>query len=200
MDYAVIMAGGSGTRLWPLSREKRPKQVLKLFEGQTLLRLCYERLMPIFAPENILVLTNSSYVELVQENLPELPPENIIAEPAVRDTANAIGLAATVLSIRDPQATMAVVTADHIIEPAAIFIDAVKDAIRFVNQKTDSLFTFGIAPTFPASQFGYIRCVSPAVSDGFKNHVYTVDSFREKPDQRKAQEYIDSGQYFWNSG
>lgn len=200
MDYAVIMAGGSGTRLWPLSREKRPKQVLKLIKGQTLLRLCYERLMPIFDPDNILVLTNSSYVDLVHENLPELSRENIIAEPAVRDTANAIGLAATVLSIRDPQATMAIVTADHIIEPKDKLVEALAEAIRFVNENTESLFTFGISPSFPASQFGYIRCVSPVALEGYKNHVYTVDAFREKPDKRKAQEYIDSGQYLWNSG
>jgi mannose-1-phosphate guanylyltransferase len=98
MDYAVVMAGGTGKRLWPLSRQRRPKQVLKLLDGQTLLRRCFERLSPIFDERNIIVLTNAGYSDRVREDLPELPTGNVIAEPAVRDTAGAIGLAATVLS------------------------------------------------------------------------------------------------------
>ncbi|MHC4637126.1 MAG: mannose-1-phosphate guanylyltransferase [Planctomycetota bacterium] len=200
MDYAVIMAGGSGTRLWPLSREKRPKQVLKLLEGQTLLRNCYQRLTPIFDPEKILVLTNRSYIEIISENLPELPKANIIAEPAVRDTANAIGLAAAVLSKRDKNATMAVVAADHIIDPTKLLTSALTDAIEFVNENPNVLFTFGIVPNFPATQFGYIKLAVPVRVEGLKNDIYTVKAFREKPNPKKAQEYFDSGQYFWNSG
>ena len=98
MNYAVIMAGGTGKRLWPLSRRKRPKQVLKLINGQTLLGQCYRRLTPVFAPEQILVLTNAAYVDLVREELPDVPTDNVIAEPVVRDTAGAIGLAATVVA------------------------------------------------------------------------------------------------------
>ena len=108
MDFAVIMAGGTGKRLWPLSRRKRPKQVLKLLDGQTLLRKCFERLQGIFDLRNILVLTNADYVDMVRENLSELPDENVIAEPAVRDTAGAIGLAATILHKYDANAAMAV--------------------------------------------------------------------------------------------
>ena len=115
MDYAVIMAGGTGKRLWPLSRQKRPKQVLKLLDGQTLLRRCFERLRPIFDLRNIIVLTNAGYADVVRENLSELPSNNVIAEPAVRDTAGAIGLASTVLAKYDSEATITVVTADQII-------------------------------------------------------------------------------------
>ncbi len=117
MDYVVVMAGGTGKRLWPLSRKKRPKQVLKLIDGQTLLRRCFERLTPVFDTRNIIILTNANYVDTVRENLPELPPNNVIAEPAVRDTASAIGLAASILTKLNPQANMAVVTADQLIEP-----------------------------------------------------------------------------------
>ena len=120
MDYAVIMAGGVGKRLWPLSRQSRPKQVLKLLDGQTLLRRCFDRLTPMFDHRNIIVLTNAGYADLVRENLPELPYGNVIAEPGVRDTAGAIGLAATILTKYDADATMAVVTADQLIEPVLI--------------------------------------------------------------------------------
>ncbi len=133
MDYAVIMAGGTGKRLWPLSRQSRPKQVLKLIDGQTLLRRCFDRLTPIFDQRNILVLTNAGYADIVRENLPEVPYGNVIAEPAVRDTAGAIGLAATVLTKYDPNAAMAVVTADQLIEPDEVFQKALTDALWFIN-------------------------------------------------------------------
>ena len=116
MNYAVILAGGSGKRLWPLSRQKRPKQVLKLLDGQTLLRRCFERLKPVFDTRNIIVLTNAGYVDVVSENLADLLLDNIIAEPAVRDTAGAIGLVSTILSKYDSDATIAVVTADQVIQ------------------------------------------------------------------------------------
>jgi len=200
MDYAVIMAGGTGKRLWPLSRQKRPKQVLKLFDGETLLRRCYERLCPIFDGRNIIVLTNANYADVVRENLPELPKENVIAEPAVRDTASAIGLIATVLSKTDSQATMAVVTADQIIRPAEAIQQALKDALAFVHDKQEALVTFGIQPTFPSTLLGYIKCGEPEEYPQCKNKVYRVEAFKEKPDEQTAKQYVDSGRYFWNSG
>lgn len=200
MNYAVIMAGGTGKRLWPLSRKKRPKQVLKLLDGQTLLRRCFERLLPIFDARNIIVLTNAAYLDLVRENLSELPPDNFIAEPAVRDTAGAIGTAAAILTKYDAQATMAVVTADQMIEPPQVLQQAIKDALTFVNTNPDSLITFGIQPTFPSTQLGYIKCVAPRKCPGCENQVYTVEAFKEKPDEKTAGEYLDTGQYFWNSG
>jgi len=200
MKYAVIMAGGTGKRLWPLSRRKRPKQVLKLFDGRTLLRCCFDRLAPVFDADKIIVLTNAAYVDVVHENLPELPRDNVIAEPAVRDTASAIGLVSTILSKLDPDATMAVVTADQIIEPVDVLQQALTDALEFVSENRQALVTFGIKPTFPSTMLGYIKCVNPASISGCKNEVYKVERFAEKPDEATAAEYVSSGQYFWNSG
>ena len=200
MDYAVVMAGGTGKRLWPLSREKRPKQVLKLLDGQTLLQRCFERLCPIFDQRNILILTNAGYADLVRENLPGVLFNNVIAEPVVRDTAGAIGLAASILTKYDPEATMAVVTADQVIEPAETLQQAIKDALLFINKNPDDMITFGIQPTFPSTQLGYISCADAQKCPDYKNEIYTVQAFKEKPDEETAKQYISSGRYFWNSG
>ena len=200
MDYAVIMAGGSGKRLWPLSREKRPKQVLKLLDGQTLLRCCFERLSPIFDTRNIIILTNAGYADLVRENLPELPFNNVIAEPAMRDTAGTIGLAAAILTKYDPDATIAVLTADQVIEPADVFRQKLKDALTFVNNNPANMVTFGIQPTFPSTQLGYIKCGAAKKCPDCKNEIFEVEAFREKPDEKTARQYVGTGQYFWNSG
>ncbi len=200
MNFAVIMAGGSGKRLWPLSRESRPKQVLKLLDGQTLLRKCFERLQGVFDLRNILVLTNAGYVDLVRENLYELPKENVIAEPAVRDTAGAIGLAASILHKYDPRATMTVVTADQILEPAETFQQAIRTAIAFVDAHPDAMLTFGIQPTFPSSQLGYIRFADKPLEASAQDPVHQIIAFKEKPQEETAKKYIESGGYYWNSG
>ena len=200
MDYAVIMAGGTGKRLWPLSRKKRPKQVLELLNGQTLLQRCFERLAPVFDTRNIIVLTNADYADIVRENLPELPFNNVIAEPAVRDTAGAIGLAATVLTRFDPEARMAVVTADQIIEPPDVLQQALKDALAFVSSNPDSLITFGIQPTFASTQLGYVKCAAAKTYPDCVNTIHAVEAFVEKPDEKTAKEYLNTGRYFWNSG
>ncbi len=200
MDYAVVMAGGTGKRLWPLSRKKRPKQVLKLLDGQTLLRRCFERLSPIFDERNIIILTNAGYADLVRENLPELPFNNVIAEPVVRDTAGAVGLAAAILTRYDPQASIAIVTADQLIQPAHVLRQAIKDALVFVNKNPQTMITFGIQPTFPETQLGYIKCADAQKCPGCKNTIYAVEAFREKPDKKTANEYLNTGQYLWNSG
>jgi mannose-1-phosphate guanylyltransferase len=200
MDYAVVMAGGSGRRLWPLSRRNRPKQVLKLFDGRTLLHHCFQRLSPVFEPANIIILTNAGYADLVRENLPEVPSDNIIVEPAVRDTAGAIGLAATVLNKADPEATMAVVTADHLIEPAEVFQQAMNDALVFVHNNPEDLVTFGIRPTCAATGLGYIKCSNSRRCPGCENMFYSVEVFKEKPTEETAKKYLNTGRYFWNSG
>jgi len=200
MNYAVIMAGGTGKRLWPLSRKKRPKQVLRLLNGQTLLRRCFERIRPMFDIRNIIVLTNADYVDVVRENLPELPFNNIIAEPAVRDTAGAIGLVSSILTKYDSDATIAVVTADQVIKPAEMLQQALKDALTFVNNNPDDMIAFGIQPTFASTLLGYIKCVDARECPNCKNKIYTVEAFKEKPDAETAKEYIDTGQYLWNSG
>jgi len=194
------MAGGTGKRLWPLSRQKRPKQVLKLLDGQTLLRRCFERLRPIFDIRNIIVLTNAGYSDIVRENLSELPFNNVIAEPVVRDTVGAIGLVSTVLNKYDPDATIAVVTADQIIKPPEVLQEAIKDALTFINNNPDNMITFGIQPAFASTSLGYIKCSNSRKYPNCKNKVYSVDAFREKPDEKTAKQYLDTGQYFWNSG
>lgn len=200
MNYAVVMAGGTGKRLWPLSRQKRPKQVLKILDGQTLLNRCVERLLPIFDARNILVLTNIGYADIVRENLPGLPLNNVIAEPAVRDTAGAIGLAASILAKYDPEAYMAVLTADQLLEPPEALQRALMDAFEFLSRKSDALVTFGIKPTFPSTQLGYIKCADPQACPKCRNVVYAVEAFKEKPDPETARKYVESGQYSWNSG
>jgi mannose-1-phosphate guanylyltransferase len=200
MNYAVIMAGGTGKRLWPLSRQKRPKQVLKLLDGQTLLNRCFDRLCPVFDVRNILVLTNAGYADLVRENLHGLPVNNVIAEPAVRDTASAIGLAATVLAKYDPDAVMAILTADQLLEPPEVLQQALTDAFAFISGNPDALITFGIKPAFPSTQLGYIKCANPREWPRCRNVVHSVEAFREKPDREMAEQYVASGQYSWNSG
>jgi mannose-1-phosphate guanylyltransferase len=200
MDYVVVMAGGTGKRLWPLSREKHPKQVLKILDGKTLLRHCFERLSPVFDYRNIIIFTNSGYADLVREDLPELPFNNVIAEPVVRDTAGAIGLAATILTKYDTNATMAVVTADQLIEPPEVLRQAIKDALVFVNKNPDDMVTFGIQPTFASTQLGYIKCTESKKWPHCKNAIYTVEAFKEKPDEKTADKYLKTGCYLWNSG
>ncbi|MEW6250674.1 MAG: mannose-1-phosphate guanylyltransferase [Planctomycetota bacterium] len=169
MRHAVIMAGGSGTRLWPLSRRLRPKQLLKLFDGRSLLQLARERLgtnaehaaladsEPLFDPANIWVITSAAYIDQVAEELPDLPRANLIGEPMGRDTANAIGLAAHLLARRDADATMAVFTADHLIRPQAAFAAAIRAGLAVAEQEPESLVTFGIRPRHPATGYGYLR-------------------------------------------
>lgn len=200
MNYAVIMAGGTGKRLWPLSRKTRPKQVLKLLDGQTLLRKCFERLEGIFDLRNILVLTNADYVDVVRENLTELPEENVIGEPVVRDTAGAIGLAATVLHKYDSNATMAVVTADQILEPVSMFQNTMRSALTFVHDHPEALVTFGIHPTCPSTELGYIQFGKAVSSESSHDTVFAIDAFKEKPDLKTAQTYLAQGNYAWNSG
>jgi mannose-1-phosphate guanylyltransferase len=200
MDYAVIMAGGTGKRLWPLSRQKRPKQVLKLLDGQTLLRKCFERLEGIFDLRNILVLTNADYVDMVRENLNELPEENVIAEPAVRDTASAIGLAATILHKYDTHANMAVLTADQILEPKENFQHGIRTALAFVNENPQALVTFGIQPTFASTQLGYIQFGKTVPCNLSPDAVHRIEAFKEKPDLKTAEHYLKQGDFAWNSG
>jgi mannose-1-phosphate guanylyltransferase len=200
MNYAVIMAGGSGKRLWPLSRQKRPKQVLRLFDGQTLLRKCFDRLTGLFDVQNIIVVTNANYVDTVRDDLKELPADNVIAEPAIRDTASAIGLAATILHKKDPDAKMAVVTADQILEPADSFRQAMTKALSFVDENPQALLTFGIAPTCPSTQLGYLKFGKPKPCAAAGNEVCSIEAFKEKPDEKTAGQYLKEGCYFWNSG
>ncbi|MBN1436020.1 MAG: NTP transferase domain-containing protein [Sedimentisphaerales bacterium] len=198
MNYAVIMAGGSGQRLWPLSRQSLPKQIIELHQGKSLLRHCVDRIQDIFSADRILVVTNAEYAHVVKEHLPELPQENILGEPIGRDTANAIGLAATVLHKRNPDAFMAVFSADHIIEPIEPLQKAVKQALKFLKSHPQALFTFGIKATSAHTGFGYLKRGENSVSKS--SDIFPVEAFKEKPNKSTAHKYLRSGKYCWNSG
>lgn len=195
MRHAVIMAGGAGVRLWPLSRKKRPKQVLRLFSGTSLLRQSYERVAAMFKPEQISVITSQSHLPFVSSEIPELPAGNLIGEPAGRDTANTVGLAAAVLAQRDPDAVIGVFTADHIITPMDCFSSAVEQAYQVAEQHPDALVTMGIKPTRADTSYGYIWR-GDRVAEG----VFEVNKFTEKPTVAKAMKYLATGEYYWNSG
>jgi mannose-1-phosphate guanylyltransferase len=189
------MAGGRGKRLWPHSRADRPKQLLPLIDGKCLMQVAVERLEGLFEPEQIFVITNAEYADKVAEIVPHLPRENIVGEPEGRDTANAVALAAQIIAGKDPDATMAIFTADHIIRPVHCFAHAVKTAMETAEQKHDTLLTFGVRPTWPHTGLGYIE-----VDEEVREDVYHVASFKEKPDHHEARKYVESGRYFWNSG
>ncbi len=196
MNYAVIMAGGSGKRLWPLSTRNTPKQILPLFNGQSLLRLCYNRISGICKPQNIIVVTNCEYAQGIHAEIPELPLENIISEPVGRNTANAIGLAATVINQKDPDAIMAVFSADQLIDPIEKLQDAIREAIDYISVNPEALFTFGIKPSWAHTGFGYIKR-GERLGD---SNIFPVAAFKEKPNKHTASRYIRSGEYCWNSG
>lgn len=195
MRHGVIMAGGAGVRLWPLSRKRRPKQVLRLFSGTSLLRQSYERVATCLKPEQINVITNYTHLPFVTEEIPELPAGNLIGEPEGRDTANAVGLAAAVLAKRDPEAVIGVFTADHIITPMDRFCAAIEKAFKVAEEHPDVLVTMGIKPTRPDTNYGYIWR-----GDRVADNVFEVKKFTEKPTVAKAMKYIGSGEYYWNSG
>lgn len=195
MRHAVIMAGGSGTRLWPLSRRLRPKQLMRLFDGASLLQLSRRRLENLFPRENIWVIASAQYLDQIAAELPDLPRENIIGEPVGRDTLNAIGLAAFLLRQRDPDGTMAVFTADHLISPQDSFAAAIDAGLKAAETYAEHLVTFGIKPDSPHTGYGYVHRGQP-VAPG----TYRVREFKEKPLREIAEHYLKSGEYYWNSG
>src|SRR3982750_60771 len=197
MQYGVIMAGGAGTRLWPLSRSDRPKQLLPVVLGRSLLQLSYDRLRGVLPPDRIFVCTGAAHGQAVLDNLPELPKENLLGEPTGRDTANAVGFPAAVLHKRDKDAVFAIVTADHVIDPADVFQRAITTGFDVVDKEPNSLVTFGIVPTHGHTGLGYIHR-GQAIANS--KAAYSVQAFREKPDKAPADRYVESGRYYWNSG
>ena len=200
MQYGVIMAGGAGTRLWPLSRGNRPKQLLPVVRGRSLLRLSYDRLRGFLPPERIFVCTGAAYGPQVLENLPELPKDNLLGEPIGRDTANAVGFPAAILQRRDKDAVVAIVTADHVIQPIDVFQSCAKKGFDVASEYPQMLVTFGIVPTHGHTGLGYIhRGEALRLKDG-STGAFRVQAFREKPDKATADRYVESGRYYWNSG
>lgn len=201
MLHAVIMAGGTGTRFWPLSRTARPKQLLDLAGGRTMIQATVDRLGDLAPAERTWIITNRSLVRPIAEQLPQLDRQRIVGEPCKRDTAPAIGLAALLVLAQDADATMVVMPADHLIQTDAMFQAAIRIAEALVEHEPQTLVTFGIKPTYPAESFGYIER-GRGTGDGGqgKAGVFEVKRFREKPARSVAEEYCASGNFYWNSG
>lgn len=202
MLHALIMAGGTGTRFWPESRAARPKQLLALVEDRSLLAATAARLEGLVPPERVMVVTGAALMPQVAAQLPGLPPEALIGEPCKRDTAACIALAAALLVRRDPEAVMAVLPSDHLIDPAAAFRDSLSLAERLVASNPQLLVTFGIRPSYPAESFGYIERGEPVevASRTDAPAVFRVARFHEKPKVDIAASYLESGRFYWNAG
>lgn len=199
--YALILAGGSGTRFWPLSRNTKPKQLLALFDDETLIEKAVKRLDGLIPTERILVLTNEAQLEGVRAALPDIPPENIVAEPARRDTAPAIALAAGWVAARDPQATMIALPADQLVMKTDQFRSVLRAAAAAAVAE-DAIVTLGIKPDWPCPSYGYIErgAIIQTEDGGTGIPIHEVKRFREKPSVETAEAYLAEGNFSWNAG
>ena len=194
--YVVIMAGGIGSRFWPMSRTNFPKQFLDILNiGKTLIQTTFERFASFIPIENIYVVTSNEYVDIVKDQLPLLPLENILAEPSRKNTAPCIAYTAFKLRQLDPQAKMIVAPADHLVTDNIAFTKVCLEALGFVNEH-NALVTLGINPTHPNTGYGYIQYEQQSVSD----NVYKVKTFTEKPNLELAKTFVASGEFLWNAG
>lgn len=199
MTYAVIMAGGSGTRFWPKSTKSLPKQFLNLFGDKTMLQNTAERVEELIPQERIIVVTNNNYIDIVKEQLPGVPAENIIGEIVAKNTAPCVAIAAELIAKKDKNGVMVVLPADHHITEPAEFRQVLRSAIQKA-ESGDSLVTIGINPTRPETGFGYIHANKNTEETFNSRKVLSVNGFKEKPNEEVAQQFLDSGDYFWNSG
>jgi len=196
MIYSVIMAGGIGSRFWPRSREIHPKQFIPVFDEQSLLQKTLHRMRPLVPPERTLVVTHERYIPLTQQQLPEIPEENILGEPISRNTAPCIAYAAFKLREMDPDAMMIVLPSDHLVKDENRFMKTLHQATD-AAQIPDALITIGIQPSYPATGYGYIQFDR---SDQEPSDIYPVRTFAEKPNESTAERFLDSGDFLWNSG
>lgn len=198
--FAIIMAGGVGSRFWPLSRAKYPKQFIDMLGvGKTLLQQTVERFREIIPPENIYVVSNSGYRDIINEQLPEVPLENILLEPSRRNTAPCIDYANFRILQKEPNARIVVAPSDHLIIKEQIFQEQVKNGLDFVSQK-DAMLTLGIKPSRPETGYGYIQALQKPVMGYEELGVKKVKTFTEKPDLEMARIFFESGEFYWNSG
>ena len=195
MLHSVIMAGGSGTRFWPESRKRTPKQLLRLVGERTMIQTTSDRLGDLIPPDRQWVVTNAVQAKGVRTQLDAVPASHVLIEPSARNTAPCVGLAAVHLLAEDPDATMAVMPADHVVSPPEAIQAALSAAADHVAANPDALLLFGVRPTYPAVGYGYIERGEP-VADG----MFRVASFREKPDDATAAEYVAGGRFDWNCG
>lgn len=195
-DYCVIMAGGVGSRFWPVSTQKTPKQFLDILgTGESLLQLTCKRVQKIIPIENILIVTNGEYIDLVRHQLPNLPAANILAEPVRRNTAPCIAYAAFRIKKESPNANMIITPSDHLITDEEAYLATLKEALDF-SRKNDVLITLGIRPTRPETGYGYIQYKQNDENGNLKK----VKTFTEKPNLEHAKMFIESGDFLWNSG
>ncbi len=193
--YCVIMCGGIGSRFWPYSRTDRPKQFIDFFgTGRSLLQMSYDRILPLVPAENIIIVTNAQYAPLVKEQLPELKDDQILLEPARRNTAPCIAWAAYHIAARDPQASMIVTPSDHLITRDMEFQKSVQNGFEFV-ENNDALLTLGIKPSRPETGYGYIQ-----IGEESQPGILKVKTFTEKPNLELAKVFLATGEFFWNSG
>jgi mannose-1-phosphate guanylyltransferase len=195
--YAVIMAGGGGTRLWPLSRRSHPKQLLTIFGNQSLYQMAVARLTGLIENQKILVVTTRDQYEVLLPSTPQLLPSQFLLEPEPRGTASVIGLAATVLSLDDPHTVMAVLTSDHLIQNVTLFQSLMRNAYEVAQ--TGMLVTLGIKPEYPSTGYGYIE-VGEKIDSTDQTPARKVIRFVEKPDTRTAESMLATGKFLWNSG
>ena len=195
--YAVILAGGGGTRLWPLSRKSAPKQFHKLFDSRTLLQETFDRISGAFSPSQIYIVTSKEFVPEIKKEIKDIPSKNILLEPAPKNTAAAAGLAATYIARRNPGAVLSTFAADHYVKEKKRFLNTVI-ASQETAKRGDYIVTIGISPSSPHTGFGYIH-TGDRVSQIRKTKVYKVKEFKEKPNLATAREYVRGGDYFWNA-
>ncbi len=198
-NHLVIMAGGVGSRFWPMSTNMRPKQFIDVLgTGKTLLQLTVERFGNMVPAENIWVVTNRDYVDIVREQLPDMPQENILCEPCRRNTAPCIAYVSWRIKSKDPKANIVVTPSDHIVMNVQEFQRVIKECMAFTAE-SDAIVTLGMKPTRPETGYGYIQA-DLSTSSLRNKSIFRVDSFREKPDLETAQQYIKKNNYFWNAG